>query len=395
MKNGFRVVDADRHIMEPDEIWERYLEPPFRGRVQILGPGQGRRLVDGQPVSDSLREPGEAEVRRFREYGKMFSGDPQYRAVFRDALDAGFDAASNLRDMDREGVDVGVLFPTIGLYIIWKSDLDPQLSAAICRAYNNWLADYCSAAPSRLKGVALIPLQDTALAVAELRRAKTELGLVGLFWRPNPVRGRKLDHPDYLPIYETAAELGVAICVHEGARTILPQAGNDRYSEFGRHVACHPLEQMLASLTFCADGLLARLPELKVGFLESGCGWLPYWLERMDEHWAHYSLGRARVTPEPPSYYFKRQCFISCEAGEELVGTVAEHVGDDYLLLATDYPHPDAVEKFPERTIGDLTQNAALSEATKRKILWDNPARFYNLADVPAAAAGEPRTAVR
>src|SRR5579885_2829229 len=147
VKNGFRVVDADRHIMEPDEIWERYLEPPFRGRVQILGPGQGRRLVDGQPVSDSLREPGEAEVRRFREYGKMFSGDPQYRAVFRDALDAGFDAASNLRYMDREGVDVGVLFPTIGLYIIWKSDLDPQLSAAICRAYNNWLADYCSAAP--------------------------------------------------------------------------------------------------------------------------------------------------------------------------------------------------------------------------------------------------------
>ena len=142
------------------------------------------------------------------------------------------------------------------------SENDPcrfaQLSAAICRAYNNWLAEYCSADPARLKGVALLPLQDTQLAVAELRRAKQELGLVGIFWRPNPVQGRKLDHPDYLPIYETAAELGVALCVHEGARTILPQAGNDRYSEFGRHVACHPLEQMLASLTFCADGLLER-----------------------------------------------------------------------------------------------------------------------------------------
>jgi predicted TIM-barrel fold metal-dependent hydrolase len=78
------------------------------------------------------------------------------------------------------------------------------------------------------------------------------------------------------------------------------------------------------------------------------------------------------------------------------VGTVAEHVGDNYVILATDYPHPDAVEKFPERTIGDLVRNADLSDATKRKILWDNPARFYNLADVPASAGvGESRAAVR
>jgi predicted TIM-barrel fold metal-dependent hydrolase len=391
MKDGFRVVDADRHIIEPADIWERYLEPAYRGRVQILGPGQGRRLVDGELVSDAFRLPGEGEVRRYEQYDKIFSGDEKYRAVFGDALAADFDPASNLRDMDREGVDVAVLFPTMGLYIIWKSDIDPQLSAAICRAYNNWLADYCSHDPTRLKGVMLIPLQDTQLAIEELRRASRELGLIGIFWRPNPVKDRKLDHPDYLPIYEAAAELGVAVCVHEGARTILPQAGNDRYSEFGRHIACHPLEQMLASLTFCADGLLERIPDLRVGFMESGCGWLPFWLERIDEHWEHYSMGRARSTSEPPSTYFKRQCFISAEAGEELVGVVAEHVSEDCIVMATDYPHPDAVEKFPDRTVGDLTGNAELSATLKRKILWDNPARFYNLADVPAALGATSR----
>ena len=385
MRDGFLVIDADRHIIEPADIWDRYLDPPFRGRVQILGPGQGRRLVDGELVSDAFRLPGEGETRRYEQFDKIFSGDERYRATFADALEADFDAPSNLRDMDREGVDVSVLFPTMGLYIIWKSDMDPQVSAAICRAYNNWLAEYCSYDPARLKGVMLIPLQDTQLAVEELRRA-AGMGLCGIFWRPNPVKGRKLDHPDYLPIYETAAELGVVICVHEGARTILPQAGNDRYSEFGRHVACHPLEQMLASLTFCADGVLERIPELKVGFMESGCGWLPFWLERIDEHWEHYSLGRARTTKEPPSYYFKRQCFVSCEAGEELVESVVKHVGDDYVILATDYPHPDAVEKFPDRTIGDLVRNDELSDETKRKILWDNPARFYGLTEVPAAA---------
>jgi predicted TIM-barrel fold metal-dependent hydrolase len=346
--------------------------------------------VDGELVSDALRLPGEGEAARYAHYGTIFSGDARYRATFADALQAGFDPASNLRDMDREGVDVSVLFPTMGLYIIWKSDIDPPLSAAICRAYNNWLAEYCSHDPQRLKGVMLVPLQDTRLAVEELRRARSELGLVGIFWRPNPVKGRRLDHPDYRPIYETAADLGVAICVHEGARTVLPQAGADRYSEFGRHIACHPLEQMLASLTLCADGLLERIPELRVGFLESGCGWLPYWLERMDEHWEHYSMGKSRTTREPPSAYFKRQCFVSAEAGEALIGVVADQVGDHCIILATDYPHPDAVERFPDRTVGDLTGNGALSATIKQKILWDNPARFYDLVEMAAAgrAAG-------
>ncbi|HZT05947.1 MAG TPA: hypothetical protein VFC51_02885 [Chloroflexota bacterium] len=83
---------------------------------------------------------------------------------------------------------------------------------------------------------------------------------------------------------EVAADLGGTICIHEGARTVLPQAGSDRYSAFGRHVACHPLEQMLACLNLSADGVLDRFPALKVAHLESGSGWVPFWLERMDEH---------------------------------------------------------------------------------------------------------------
>jgi uncharacterized protein len=385
MKDGFLVIDADRHIIEPADLWDRYMDPPFRGRVQILGPGQGRRLVDGELVSDAFRLPGEGEARQYAQYNKIFSGDDHYRSVFGTALDADFDPPSNLRDMDREGVDVSVLFPTMGLYIIWKSDMDPQVSAAICRAYNNWLSDYCSHDPTRLKGVMLIPLQDTQLAVEELKRA-AGLGLCGIFWRPNPVKDRKLDHPDYLPIYETAADLGVVICVHEGARTVLEQAGSNRYSEFTRHIACHPLEQMLACAQFCADGLLERIPELKVAHLEAGCGWLPFWLERMDEHWEHYSMGKSRSTQEPPSYYFKRQCMISCEAGEELVPVVAKYVSDDVLIMATDYPHPDAVEKFPDHTVGDLTASSEVSADLKRKILWDNPARLYGITEVPKSA---------
>src|SRR5581483_9077038 len=136
MKGGFPVVDADRHIIEPADLWDRYMEPAYRGRVRLEGPQQSWRYVDNELVSDAFKLPEVREPVANIEGTRIFGGDPKYVAAFGDAIAAGFDAASNLRDMDREGVDVGVLFPTIGLYIIWKSDIDPQLSAAICRAYN-------------------------------------------------------------------------------------------------------------------------------------------------------------------------------------------------------------------------------------------------------------------
>jgi predicted TIM-barrel fold metal-dependent hydrolase len=377
MRDGFLVVDADRHVMEPSDLWDRYLPAAYRGRVRITGPTQAGRYVDGRQVSDAFRLRGQQGPED--DGGRhMFTGSARYDAVFADAIASDFDPASNLRDMDREGVDVAVLFPTLGLYIMWRDDIDPQLSAAICRAYNTWLAEYCQYDQSRLKGVALIPLQDPELAVEELRHARERLGLVGIFWRPNVLCGRTLRDPDYFPIYEVASDLEMTVCVHEGARTVLAQAGSDRYSEFGRHAACHPLEQMLACLNLSADGVLERFPKLKVAHLETGCGWVPFWLERLDDHWVR-AQAADRPTPEPPSFYFKRQCMVSAEAGEELIGCFVEHVGDDYLIMATDYPHPDCLDKFPDRTVGDLTTNPHCSAEAKRKILWDNPARLYGL----------------
>jgi len=125
--------------------------------------------------------------------------------------------------------------------------------------------------------------------------------------------------------------------------------------------------------------VLERFPRLKVAHLESGCGWVPFWLERMDEHWEHDSQGSARTTKEKPSVYFKRQCWVSCEAGEELVPCFVEHVGADYLTVATDYPHSDAVGKFPDLTVGALSANSKFSTEVRRKILWDNPVRLYGL----------------
>src|SRR5215210_2959878 len=169
MKDGFAVIDADRHVIEPSDLFDRYLEPAYRGRVELGGPNQTRRLVDGVSVSDAAKLPQAADAIEDRAQKQaIFAADHKYMAVFGETAAQGFSPAANIADMDREGVDVGVHFPTIGLYIMWRDGIEPALSAAICRAYNDWLAEYCSADPTRLKGVALIPLQDPKLAVAEL-----------------------------------------------------------------------------------------------------------------------------------------------------------------------------------------------------------------------------------
>jgi predicted TIM-barrel fold metal-dependent hydrolase len=99
----------------------------------------------------------------------------------------------------------------------------------------------------------------------------------------------------------------------------------------------------------------------------------------MDEEWRDSHRSRHRTTAEEPSFYFRRQCMISCEAGDGFIMHVVERVGEDYLMAATDYPHADAIDKFPERTIGDLSGNTKIPADIRRKILWDNPARFYRI----------------
>jgi predicted TIM-barrel fold metal-dependent hydrolase len=99
----------------------------------------------------------------------------------------------------------------------------------------------------------------------------------------------------------------------------------------------------------------------------------------MDEHWEHESHGSAKITKEKPSTYFKRNCWISCEAGEELAPAFIEHVGDEYLMIATDYPHSDAIDKFPDKTVGAISSNDKISRGSRTKILWDNPTRAFGL----------------
>lgn len=331
--------------------------------------------------------------------------DSYWRGAYKYAVARNFDNRSYLDDMDREGVDIGILFSTAGLGFCWYDDLDPELSAALCRAYNNWLYEYCSIAPDRMFGMALLPLQDPRLAEQELKRAARELGMKGIFWRPTPHFGRLVSDPAYEPVFALAEELGLPIGYHEGSQAPLPVArggdpdgGGFRWlgtgrvdTDFLRHAGRHPMEQMAAFLALVSEGVLDRYPSLRFAFLESGCGWLPYWLERLDALYENPVLREGYKGKERPSEYFRRgQCYISSEAEEDMaMALVGRTVSEDCLMWASDYPHRDAIMYFPG-TMDGVIENGHLSREFKEKILWHNPARFYGLAVHELAGASTP-----
>src|SRR5262249_11121844 len=205
-----------------------------------------------------------------------------------------------------------------------------------------WLADYCRVAPDRLVGVALLPLIDVQASVRELERATTRLGFRGAFFRPNPYADRPIHHPDYEPLWTCAASLGVPITVHDGLSDWAPPLGRERFPNPAMlHVLSHPFEQMAACAGLVLSGVLERHPALRVAFLESGAGWLPYWLHRLDEHWETWRALLPDVH-RPPSEIVRRQCVISTEPGEELVAAVVEDVGGGDVGWGARRPPPPA-----------------------------------------------------
>jgi predicted TIM-barrel fold metal-dependent hydrolase len=226
-------------------------------------------------------------------------------------------------------------------------------------------------------GIAAPPQSDPAACVTEARRALREHGFRGVMLRPNPIAGRTLTHPDWTPLWQLLEAEGLPLCVHEGTTQEVPQSGRDRFEDFAlRHVASHPHEQQLACLGLVMGGVLERHPGLRVVFLESGCGWLPHWLERMDEHASSWGWAMPKL-PLAPSDYFARQCFISCDPGERALASVVSLCGEDVVVFATDYPHPDALAGD---VVGRIASRADLGESAKAKILRGNAERCFALA---------------
>jgi uncharacterized protein len=337
---GFRVLDADAHVVEPAEVFSAWTDDPLPANL---------------PADTPLVPCGDFDL-------------------VRDQFEHGFDAASYVRAMDAQGIDAVVLYPSIGLFVPFLPTLSPDESAAACRSYNDWIAGYCAHDPSRMAAAGLVPLADVELAVAEAKRIH-DLELVGVMVRPNHLYGRNLGDPEYDPLWSACAGLGLTVSVHEGLGLQGPTIGSDRFTGFAaRHALSHPMEQMAAMASLVLGGALERHPSLRVAFLESGTGWLPYWLARLDDHLEWLEPERT-----PATELFEQHCIISSEADDDCVGMVVDRVGPDYVVWASDFPHPDAVYPGAPEAFLRECEEQGVDEDDARVILWDAPLAFYDL----------------
>jgi predicted TIM-barrel fold metal-dependent hydrolase len=383
VRDGLRIVDADAHVIEPADLWVSHLDPALRDRApRQVGLTFGFEFHDGSSVNLPRQWSPDASPEDLARLSERVQAT--FAELFPDAHADGFSARAQLVDMDREGVDLAVLYPSFGLFVLASDEIDPILAVGLARAYNDWLAAFCATGPDRLLGAAMVPLQDPAAAAEEIRRCAVELGFRAAFVRPNPVGGRTFDDPAYDALWAVMSEHQMALGIHEGGFPRLPQVVSGRLTHPEQvHICTHPMEQMIAAVSIVYGGVLERNPGLRVAFLEAGCGWVPFWLHRMDEHWENSrsrDFGQPHLLAEAPSEYFRRQCYVTADAGERMLAQVIELIGDDRIVFTTDYPHPDS--PWPH-AVEEFLALPGVAVESKRRILWDNALALYGLPAGP------------
>jgi uncharacterized protein len=399
-REGFLIIDSDLHLMEPEDLWERYLEPPYRAnpprfsgffRQNLASTAEDKGNADsifgievqGLSIPAFAASPG--AVKQARELAQRSRTRHPH---FRIARAHGFDPSTTLAAMDIEGIDVAVMYGTRGRQILMHDELAPDYAAALARAYNNWACDYCRSHTDRLKFAAQVAMHDVGLAVAEARRCATELGACAIIGTPNPVNGRHLHDEALDPLWYELEGLNLPIGFHPTGNSSLNDdigrrfVGHNNYQPIA-HAARGPMELMLALASMTSGGVLERHPNLRCAFLEGTAGWICWWLWRLDDHWEKYGPGCEVQLSMPPSEYFKRQCYVALDVDEAPAVAVINQLGAEYFVVSTDYPHPDGA--FPDALAKFF--ELPLSADARGKILWENCARLYPIA-LPSGRRG-------
>ncbi len=334
------LLDADGHVTESTEQVAKYLDEPYRRRP--------------------LNFP-------------FYPQDGWDRRLLGTLGDFGGDAETWLRALDKGGVEATILYPTLGLFMSFIKDR--EWAVALCRAYNSFLHEQFVKVSPRLKAVALLPVQDPDAAALELRRSVKELGFVGAMLAADGPH--LLGDARFTPIYAEADRLGVMLGIHASG-SHLGGAGVDLFPRFIQaHTCSHPFGQMRQLTSVVFEGVPERFPGLRLAFLEAGCGWAPYWMERMDDEFDKRGRAEAPALRKKPSEYVRSgSIYFSCEADEWLLPQALKLVGENQIVYASDFPHWD--NSYPG-SIDEIRARGDITETQKRKILADNCRRLYGV----------------
>ena len=376
MNTATPFIDVDGHIAEPQTLWQDYIEPKYRDRtLQILEDDEGLEYLSIDGVASWFGRGGTLgalcaigqDVTPFLTPGKISWADA--------LIPGGYDPHARIQVMDTEGIDKSLIYPSLGL--LWEPDCkDSQLAAATCRAYNNWVFDFCRPYPGRLIPVTHIPMMDVAESVKELHRT-AKLGSKAIMISAATPLQRPLGGRYFDPFWVEAQALGIPVTIHpaSGSQYLPTYLYPEREELTTWWVFMYSGEHVKMQFTSLFNGgTFEKFPRLKVVVLESGTGWLTAWLDRMDEKYA--INGFTTPMKRKPSEYFQRNCWIAMDPDDTTAEANIAKLGSERFLWAYDYPHSDSITE----PVTKLKQTLApLSSEDQNKVIGQNALKLYNL----------------
>ncbi|MCP5025656.1 MAG: amidohydrolase family protein [Actinomycetia bacterium] len=358
------VYDMDAHICEPPVVWEEYCDPAYRDLILRAGPGP--TSTDAMWVNGECRDTRLAQACIPGAYGDNTK-------TWDDITPGSYDPAERLKVMDEEGLDLALIFPSLELI---AGDIErADVAAANARAYNRWITDFVAHDQDRFMAMGVCPLQSVDAAVAEVGFI-AEQGLTGITFRPERYNGLELFSPEMGRVWSAAEDAGLIVGIHGSFGSRMPSFASSRYeNQFYTHMVCHPFEAMACVMEIVASGVLDDHPNLRVSFVESGIGWLPYWLGRLDEHKEHLGQLVPRLKRKP-SEIWAEQCFITMEGDEIDAYTQLVDIGVGHTVIwGSDYPHYDCT--FPGALAKLDHSFASVGHADRRDEVTYTNARHY------------------
>ena len=370
---GYRVVSADDHVMEPGDLWTSRAESKFRDRVPSVV-----RMEDGADwwVCDGHRlfsvQAGTQTGVRFEEPEKLRRTD-----TIENVRPGGYIPEEHIKDMDIDGIEVSILYPTAGLLPFRIPD--SQLLTSVSATYNDWVAEFCGAFPKRLKGIAMLNIDNVEEGIRELERS-ANMGLVGAMITVYPPEDRSYDSPEYEPLWAAAQDQQMPLSLHVGTNRAGPGQEFTNFESIRPTFMCtvdHWVRISIGDMIF--RGVFERYPKLQVGSIEMELSWVPHFLDRIDyayaqraprENWHRFKEDMF------PSDYFHRNVFVSFQ--EDALGIrLRDIIGVNNLLWGSDYPHPESTFPRSQQILDEILVDC--TEEEKAKIAGGNAAKIYHL----------------
>lgn len=394
--DGYPIIDADTHVTEPADVWTKHLPKKYRDRAP--------QVVDGAAGGKAWIAPNGRTMGLTRLVNTAGVSPTDWDLIPKDGYDAmrsgGWDPADRIRDMDIDMVDIHVVFPSYA-FMVCDTDNDRDLHVACIRAYNDWVAEFCSYAPDRLFAYGIMPISGVDDAIAEAERVREMSCMKALVLRTWPDGATVARHSVDDKFWSAAEDLDFAVAAHVGFNIGAGTMGKTDDIEILTSMATLPfitqeklaISAMPVAAEMIIGGVLERHPRLRFGLVEVGVAWVPFFLEQADDNYYRHRFWTNCDLPMPPSEYWARQCFATFQVDTYGIAN-RHHVGVDTIMWTSDYPHAGSDWPYARERIHQHLHDVAEDE--RQKILSSNAMRFYGIeAAKPTATAKAKAKATR